>query len=199
MEAAARIPLSIKDNPLFQQTQQLLRLSNAILDCHRTADRELRTQELGSLREMWKQDEEGMRKLLGYGKLFGERVVEGWITPHSGGEGEEEDGESDGEDGDDDGKSETENLAKGLFKWKGSGLPPEWEKKPDGSFERERRSDGVYERERKSEGGYEWERKEWGSTNGDESWGVAARKQMVALAGVVRTLPSKSPKNSKEG
>jgi hypothetical protein len=180
----------MKNNPLFQQTQQLLRLSHAILDCHRTVERDSPKQELVSLREMWKQDEEGMRKLLGYGKMFGEKVVEGWITPHSENDGEE-DGESDGSNGDR--ESEAENLAKGLFKWKSNGLFPEgenkgsfsgWEKKPDGVFERERKAEGVYERERK----------EWGVPNGEDSWGVAARKQMVALAGVVRTLPSNASK-----
>ncbi|EAQ86602.1 hypothetical protein CHGG_07855 [Chaetomium globosum CBS 148.51] len=147
--AATQTTLSTKDNPLFEQTQHLLRLSHAILDCHRTVEKDSRTQELVSPREMWEQDEEGMRKLLGYGKVFGEKVVEGWITPHSEKEGEDDE-ESDVEDGD--GASEAENLAKGLFEWK---------------------------------------RKGWGLLKGGESWGVAARKQMVALAGVVRTLPSK--------
>ncbi|KAK3297610.1 uncharacterized protein B0H64DRAFT_392575 [Chaetomium fimeti] len=152
LQTAAQTTLSTKDNPLFEQTQHLLRLSRAILDCHRTAERDSRTQELVSPREVWEQDEEGMRKLLGYGKVFGEKVVEGWITPHSeqvcDGEGDD-DGESSGEDRE--GSSEAENLAKGLFEWK---------------------------------------RKGWGLLKGDESWGVAARRQMVALAGVVRTLPS---------
>ncbi|KAK4038124.1 6d24efdd-47e8-48fc-a4f6-c9a3cf6d6fdb [Parachaetomium inaequale] len=145
---------STKDNPLFEQTQQLLRLSRAILSCHQTADRDSRTQEVVSPRETWKQDEEGMRMLLGYGKVFGERVVEGWITPHDdkvgGGDGEE-DGESGGEE-DKESLSEAENLARGLF---------------------------------------EWRRKGGALLKGEESWGVAARRQMVALAGVVRTLPSK--------
>jgi hypothetical protein len=102
------------------------------------------------------QDEEGMRKLLEYGRLYGERVVEGWITPRdqqSGdcGGGEEDEESSDGEE-DKENMSEAENLAKGLF---------------------------------------EWRRKGRGLVKGKESWGVAARRQMVALAGVVRTLPSK--------
>lgn len=93
-----------------------------------------------------------MRKLLGYGKAFGEKVVEGWIMPHctaGDGDGAEEGGEDDAE-----GSSEVENLAKGLF---------EWRKKGRGMLEVEV----------------------------DESWGVAARKQMTALVGVVRTLRPK--------
>ncbi|KAH6850874.1 hypothetical protein B0I37DRAFT_414249 [Chaetomium sp. MPI-CAGE-AT-0009] len=152
LQTAAQTTLPTKDNPLFEQTQHLLRLSRAILDCHRTVERDSRTEELVSPRETWEQDEEGMRKLLGYGKVLGERVVEGWITPHSekAGDGEGgDDGESGGEDGE--GLSEAENLARGLFEWK---------------------------------------RKGSGLLKGEKSWGVAARRQMVALAGVVRTLPS---------
>ncbi|KAL2149392.1 hypothetical protein VTH82DRAFT_8043 [Thermothelomyces myriococcoides] len=82
--AAQSTTPSTKDNPLFEQTQHLLRLSRAVLACHRAADRDSRTQQelLALPREMWKQDEDGMRKLLTYGKTFGEKVVEGWITPH---------------------------------------------------------------------------------------------------------------------
>jgi hypothetical protein len=99
------------------------------------------------------QDEEGMRKLLEYGRLYGERVVEGWISPRDHQDrdgGEEEDESSDDEDKGN--MSEAENLARGLF---------------------------------------EWRRKGRGLVKGEESWGVVARRQMVALAGVVRTLPSK--------
>jgi hypothetical protein len=105
-------------------------------------------EELASPRETWERDEEGMRKLLEHGRVFGERVVEGWITPSAPGE----EGGSDSGAGEEDG-SEAENLARGLFEWrrKGCGL----------------------------KGGQQ------------ESWGVVARRQMVALAGVVRTLPSK--------
>lgn len=97
-----------------------------------------------------------MRKLLEYGRVFGERVVEGWITPSAPpGEGGMDDhgdgGSSGGEDDDAGDVSEAENLARGLF---------------------------------------EWRRKGCGLKGGAESWGVAARRQMVALAGVVRTLPS---------
>ncbi|AEO61691.1 hypothetical protein MYCTH_2121463 [Thermothelomyces thermophilus ATCC 42464] len=156
--AAQSTTPSTKDNPLFEQTQHLLRLSRAVLACHRTADRDSRThQELLALpREMWKQDEEGMRKLLSYGKTFGEKAVEGWITPHctvgvGDGVGEEQSDGAVDENGEE-GLSEAENLARGLFEWR-------------------RRGRGL-------------------SREGEESWGVAARKQMVALAGVVRTLPS---------
>ncbi|KAK4234000.1 hypothetical protein C8A03DRAFT_19025 [Achaetomium macrosporum] len=149
----ASVPsFSTKDHPLFEQTQQLIRLSRAILKCHQTADRDSRTVDLKSPRETWKQDEEGMRKLLEYGKLHGEKVVEGWITPttseqkHQGTDDDDDDGEDSGEDKEI--MTEAENLAKGLFEWR-------------------RKGRGLL----KAEG-----------------WGVAARRQMVALAGVVRTL-----------
>ncbi|KAL2185177.1 hypothetical protein L209DRAFT_756194 [Thermothelomyces heterothallicus CBS 203.75] len=155
--AAQSTTPSTKDNPLFEQTQHLLRLSRAVLACHRTADRDSRTQQelLALPREMWKQDEEGMRKLLSYGKTFGEKAVEGWITPHctvgvGDGVGEEQSDGAVDENGEE-GLSEAENLARGLFEWRRGGR-------------------GL-------------------SREGEESWGVAARKQMVALAGVVRTLP----------
>ncbi len=92
-----------------------------------------------------------MRKLLEYGKAYGKKVVEGWITPgdkHPDSETDEEDDSNDERER----RSEAENLAKGLF---------------------------------------EWRRKGWGLGKGEETWGMAARKQMVALAGVVKTLPSK--------
>jgi hypothetical protein len=98
-----------------------------------------------------------MRKLLEYGKVYGEKVVEGWITPttpknrdQSTEDGdEEEEGEGDADDDDDERTTEAENLARGLF---------------------------------------EWRRKGRGLLNAGEGWGVAARRQMVALAGAVRTL-----------
>ncbi|KAL2159974.1 hypothetical protein VTH06DRAFT_1629 [Thermothelomyces fergusii] len=154
--AAAAQPTtpSAKDNPLFEQTQDLLRLSRAVLACHRTVDRDSRTQQdlLALPREMWKQDEEGMRKLLSYGKAFGEKAVEGWITPHCTGEVGEGAGEARNAgavDENGDGSSEAENLARGLFEWR-------------------KRGRGL-------------------SKEGEESWGVAAWKQMVALAGVLHS------------
>ncbi|KAK4247101.1 hypothetical protein C7999DRAFT_14840 [Corynascus novoguineensis] len=156
--AQPTVAASTRDNPLFEQTQYLLRLSRAVLACHRTADRDSRAeQELLALpRETWKQDEEGMRKLLGYGKAFGEKVVEGWIMPHC--TAREGDGAAEEEEDYGEGSSEVENLAKGLF---------EWRKKGRGMLKVEV----------------------------EESWGVAARKQMTALVGVVRTLrPKKTVK-----
>lgn len=96
-----------------------------------------------------------MRTLLAYGRVHGERAVEGWIAPrdddkhHEMTDGEEEGGSEEERER----RSEAENLARGLFEWrrKGRGL---------------------------------------GLAEGAESWGVAARRQMGALVGVVRTLPS---------
>ncbi|KAL2130758.1 hypothetical protein VTI74DRAFT_5976 [Chaetomium olivicolor] len=150
--------LTTKDNILFEQTQQLLRFSRAILACHQTAERDSRTADLTSPRETWKQDEEGMRKLLEYGKVYGEKVVEGWITPSP----EDQDDESDSNNEDDEeNMDEAENLARGLFEWR-----------------RKRR--GL----RSLVMGKGDDRK-------GESWGVAARRQMVALVGVIRTLLEK--------
>ncbi|KAK3304342.1 uncharacterized protein B0T15DRAFT_536226 [Chaetomium strumarium] len=153
---ASTQPFSAKDHPLFEQTQQLLRLSHAILKCHQTVEKESRTADLTSPRETWKQDKEGMRKLLEYGKVYGEKVVEGWITPTTpqNGEQDPDDDDNEADDGEDSGEdregmTEAENLAKGLF---------------------------------------EWRRKGRGLLKAGEGWGVAARRQMVALAGVVRTL-----------
>jgi hypothetical protein len=91
-----------------------------------------------------------MRKLLEYGKIYGEKAVEGWITPAD--RCKEVDGDAEESSGDDEEekRSEAENLARGLFEW----------------------------RKRKER-----------LLRGEESWGVVARKQMAALAGVVRTLP----------
>ena len=96
-----------------------------------------------------------MRKLLEHGRVFGERVVEGWITPSAPGEdGGGSDDSGAGEDDDGGNGSEAENLARGLFEWRRKGCGLNWK-------------------------------------GAEESWGVVARRQMVALAGVVRTLPSK--------
>ncbi|KAK4101544.1 hypothetical protein N658DRAFT_516031 [Parathielavia hyrcaniae] len=158
--AAAQSSPSTKDNnPLFEQTQALLRLSRAILACHRTVEQQSRhsTENLSSPRETWAQDEDGMRKLLEYGRLYGERAVEGWITPRAQDDkaccGEEDDDESNSEE-EREKLSEAENLAKGLFEWR-------------------RKGRGLL------------------LGKAEESWGVAARRQMGALVGVVRTLPSK--------
>lgn len=86
-----------------------------------------------------------MRKLLAYGRLHAERVVEGWITPMAEELNDNEDYAQEGSG------SDAEDLARGLFEWK---------------------------------------RKARAALEGQESWGVAARKQMVALAGVVKSLDS---------
>ena len=151
--------LSPKDHPLLAQTQHLLRLSHAVLRCHQTVDAAASRAplDLTSPRETWMQDEEGMRQLLAYGRVHGERAVEGWIAPRGDGEScEMTDGEDEEEGGSEEERErrrEAENLARGLFEWrrKGRGL---------------------------------------GLGEGAESWGVAARRQMGALVGVVRTLPS---------
>ncbi len=159
LHTAAAQALSPKDHPLFAQTQHLLRLSHAVLRCHQTVDTAAsRTPpDLASPRETWRQDEEGMRQLLAYGRVHGERAVEGWIAPQDSGEEQHEvtDEEEEGDQSEEERerRREAENLARGLFEWrrKGRGL---------------------------------------GLGESEESWGVAARRQMGALVGVVRTLPS---------
>ncbi|KXX74232.1 hypothetical protein MMYC01_209653, partial [Madurella mycetomatis] len=56
------------ENPLFAQTQQLLRLGREILECHDRVDGDLRecvaAAGLSNPRDLWKQDAEGMRRVL---------------------------------------------------------------------------------------------------------------------------------------
>ncbi|GAB1313226.1 Ribosome assembly protein 3 [Madurella fahalii] len=156
--ASAAQTLTTDDNPLFAQTQQLLRLSRAILQCHGRVERDVRecvaAAGLGSPRALWERDAEGMRRLLVCGREVGEKAIEGWISPAGAGEQQGEWGaDSDGNgDGDGDGKEEVDGLAKELFD----------------------------RRERTAE----------------ESWGVMAKRQMVALTGVVRALDPASGSGS---
>lgn len=169
LQSAART-LSTEDNPLFEQTQQLLRLSRAMLDCHRTAERACRggpQLALASPGEAWKRDEEGMRRLLEYGRLYAERIVEGWITPGEK-EGADEQEEVEEEEGEEDAVGE------------GRGR----EREREGSWDTEM----MNEAERLARGMFE---KSQAGLKGEETWGLAARKQMMAFAGLVRALPGR--------
>jgi hypothetical protein len=145
------VAISFKDNPLYEETQKVLHLSHDLLQRHEKANSEFNQNSaaLKTPREMWKQDEESLKKLLECGRIHGEKIVEGWITPDDGkSQGESED-EDDGDDASLGGNlGEVKDLAKGLYKWKKEEL------------------------------------------KGEEAWGVAAKKQMVALVGLLKTLPA---------
>jgi hypothetical protein len=147
---AAAHTLSTDDNPLFEHTQLLLRLSRSILKCYAKTEAETRGNygagPLASLspRKVWEQDEEGMSKLLACGKEVALKAVEGWINPSST-EASSSDGPLAEGDGEVDGAEEVDGLARGLF--------------------------GKSNAKAKA-----------------ESWGLGAKRQMLALAAVVRTL-----------
>jgi hypothetical protein len=198
-------------NPLLAQTQHLLRLSRALLACHRTADQKAaRAAEQAQIlaltpssslsssssskeklkerkrdgegkeeggkgseqkeeepRATWERDAEAMRALLACGRAYGVRVVEGWIAPSASTTSVLDHGEEGrGSDGADDDRGEggvgveAKSLARGLFNYE--------------------RGNGMSPRLVGSGKRAEEE----------ESWGMMARKQMVALMKVVRTLPA---------
>ena len=145
------VVISFKDSPLYEETQKVLHLSHDLLQRHEKANGEFNQNSatLKTPREVWKRDKASLKKLLECGRVHGEKIVEGWITPEDGKRQGESEDEDDGDDAGLDGDiGEVKDLAKGLY-------------------------------ERKKE-----------ELKGEEAWGVAAKKQMVALAGLVRTLPA---------
>ncbi|KAK0706459.1 hypothetical protein B0T26DRAFT_726653 [Lasiosphaeria miniovina] len=72
---------NMKDNPLFQQTKQIIHLSRAILKLYQIADKESQQPKLTVPREAWRQDQKKMDRLLYYGKQHGERLAENIISP----------------------------------------------------------------------------------------------------------------------
>lgn len=103
-------------NPLFTKGQQLTKLCRDILQCHQITDRDSQQHKPMVPREIWEQDYQKMRQLLDYGKKYGEKLVEGIISPSSDvGKGDHKtpssiEGENGGED-----LGEPETLAVGLF------------------------------------------------------------------------------------
>ncbi len=77
-------PVDKKDHPLFQTTQQMIRLGRAVLKRHQAAERELENLKLPPRRETWKGDEQQMRQLLLYGRRYGERLALSLLTPAEG-------------------------------------------------------------------------------------------------------------------
>ncbi|KAJ4402910.1 hypothetical protein N0V85_005211 [Neurospora sp. IMI 360204] len=104
-------PNGIKEmNPLFTKGKQLTKICRDILQRHQIADRDSQQHKPTVPREIWEQDHQKMRQLLDYGKKYGEKLVEGIISPDV----KSDDGPSkDGEKEDD--LSEPKTLAVGLF------------------------------------------------------------------------------------
>ncbi|CCC07454.1 hypothetical protein SMACR_02459 [Sordaria macrospora] len=97
-------------NPLFTQGEQLTKICRDILQRHQLADRDSQQHKPTVPREIWAQDYQKMRQLLDYGRKYGEKMVEGIISPDvKSDDSPSKDGEKEG------GLSEPETLAVGLF------------------------------------------------------------------------------------
>ncbi|KAK0626252.1 hypothetical protein B0T14DRAFT_97745 [Immersiella caudata] len=93
---------NLKDNPLYQQTQQIVHLSRSILKRHQIAEKESQRPGLVPPRAEWRHDEQKMVALLHYGKQYGEKLAESLLGPEkvvtenvaheAGGKGSEEAG-----------------------------------------------------------------------------------------------------------
>ncbi|KAK1832210.1 hypothetical protein QBC39DRAFT_76888 [Podospora conica] len=92
------------NNPLYKQTQELMRLSRSMVHRHRALERETERPGLNTPRETWKEDGEEMSKLLACGRQYGERLVAGLISP-----------DGVGEIGNDAGGGEVDGMVKELF------------------------------------------------------------------------------------
>ncbi|KAK1776716.1 hypothetical protein QBC45DRAFT_380636 [Copromyces sp. CBS 386.78] len=104
-------PNGIKEmNPLFTKGEQLTKICCDILQRHQLADRDSQQHNPTAPREIWGQDYQKMRQLLDYGRKYGEKLVEGIISPDvESDDSPSKDGEKEG------GLSEPETLAVGLF------------------------------------------------------------------------------------
>ncbi|KAK3397284.1 hypothetical protein B0T20DRAFT_441036 [Sordaria brevicollis] len=100
-------------NPLFTTGQQLTKLCRNILQRHQIAERDSQLHNPTVPREIWGEDYTKMRQLLDYGRKYGEKLVEGIISPDAN-KGDSDtpskDGEKEAED-----LGEPETLAVGLF------------------------------------------------------------------------------------
>ena len=97
-------------NRLFTKGQQLTKICRDILQRHQMADRNAQQHKPTVPREIWEQDHQKMRQLLDYGRKYGEKLVEGIISPDpKGDDSPSQDGEKEG------GLSEPETLAVELF------------------------------------------------------------------------------------
>ncbi|KAK4455704.1 hypothetical protein QBC34DRAFT_390685 [Podospora aff. communis PSN243] len=100
---------SLKENPLYQQTQQMLQLCRSILKRHRIAEKESQRPGLVPPRAEWKHDEEKMVALLQCGRQYGEKLAEGLLGP------EKVNPEDVAREAEGRGPEESENLAAALF------------------------------------------------------------------------------------
>ncbi|KAK0652188.1 hypothetical protein B0T16DRAFT_387495 [Cercophora newfieldiana] len=71
----------VKENPLYQQTQHMLRLCRNILERHQTAEKESQRPGLVPPRAAWKRDEQEMVALLQYGRQYGEKLANNLVVP----------------------------------------------------------------------------------------------------------------------
>ncbi|EGO56566.1 hypothetical protein NEUTE1DRAFT_138685 [Neurospora tetrasperma FGSC 2508] len=97
-------------NPLFTKGEKLIKICRDILQRHQIAVRDSQQDKPTVPREIWEQDHQKMRQLLDYGKDYGQKLVEGIISPDVKGDDsptQEKEKEA--------GLSETETLAIGLF------------------------------------------------------------------------------------
>ena len=79
--AAVSATSDMKENPLFQQSQEIIRLSRAIIARHRTLEKETHCRSSVPPRDTWKRDAQEMAKLVRYGKQYGERLAESFLGP----------------------------------------------------------------------------------------------------------------------
>lgn len=74
----------VEDHALHQQTQQLIRLCRSMLNCHENAEKAFQRPGLVNPQARWKQDEKKMAELLRCGRHYGEKLVEGLLSPEEG-------------------------------------------------------------------------------------------------------------------
>jgi hypothetical protein len=75
------IMVSKENNPLYTQTQEVMRLCRKIVQRHRDVEREAERPGLTTPRETWREDGEEMGRLLTYGRQYAEKLVDGLISP----------------------------------------------------------------------------------------------------------------------
>jgi len=103
------ISTNVKENPLHQQTQQMLRLCRNILRRHQTTERESQRPGLVSPRAAWTEDEQKMVALLQCGRQYGEKLAENLLSP------DETNPDNVARRSGDKGSEEAEGLVAGMF------------------------------------------------------------------------------------
>jgi len=74
---------SVRENPLFIMTNELMKMSGVMLKCHQDVDKVSQRREFELPRETWAQDDMAMRDLLDCGKQYALKLVEHYINPGS--------------------------------------------------------------------------------------------------------------------